>query len=105
MSSGLLLDIRRLVFYRPDYQKFSMCPLIKRLGRTFVSNNAAEPLKRSAGLLKHSAELLRVYKKTKSSAERLKSSVACLGYNAVHAVTISQGTVTFLIEKCAFLKN
>ena len=53
-------------FYRPDYQKLLMCPLIKRLGRAFVSKHAAEPLKgsakplkQSAERLKHSAELLR----------------------------------------------
>ena len=42
----------KAAFYRPDYQKFLMCPLIKRLGQTFPSNHAAEPLKRSAELLK-----------------------------------------------------
>ena len=40
----------KAAFYRPDYQKFLMCPLIKRLGRTFASKNAAEPSVRSAGL-------------------------------------------------------
>ena len=50
----------KIAFYRPDYQKFLMCPLIKTLGRAFVSLNGAEPLKRSAKLLKHSAEFLRV---------------------------------------------
>ena len=54
--------IRRMKadFYRPDYPKLLMCPLIKRLGRGFVSKHAAEPLKSSAELLKHSVELLRV---------------------------------------------
>ena len=54
--------IRRMkaVFYRPDYRKLLMCPLIKDLGRAFVSKHAAEPLKGSATLLKHSVELLRV---------------------------------------------
>ena len=50
----------KVAFYRPDYQKFLMCPLIKRLGQAFASKNAAEPLKRLVELLKHSAELLRV---------------------------------------------
>ena len=55
-------------FYRPDYQKFLMCPLIKRLGRPFISKHAPEPLKRSAEFLKHSPELL------KHSADILKKS-------------------------------
>ena len=46
--------------YRPDYQKLLMCPLIKRLGRAFVSKHAAESLKGSAELLKHLAEFSRV---------------------------------------------
>ena len=46
-------------FYRPDYQKLLMCPLIKRLSRAFVSKNVAEPLKSSAELLKHSVELFK----------------------------------------------
>ena len=54
--------IRRMkaAFYRPDYQTFLMCPLIKKLGRAFASKYAAEPLKGTAELLKHSAKLLRV---------------------------------------------
>ena len=47
------------VFYRPDYQKLLMFPLIKKLGRGFVSKHATEPVKGSTELLKHSAELLR----------------------------------------------
>ena len=43
----------KAAFYGPDFQKFLMCPLIKRLDRAFVSKHAAEPLK-------HSTELLRV---------------------------------------------
>ena len=39
-------------FYKPDYQKLLMCPLIKRLNRAFVSKHAAEPLKLSAKLLR-----------------------------------------------------
>ena len=57
----------KAAFYGPDYQKFLMCPLIKRFGRSFVSKNAAESLKHSdeffkysAELLKHSVKLLRV---------------------------------------------
>ena len=46
----------KAAFYRQDYQELLMCPLIKRLGRAFVSKHAAEPLKRSAELLKHSDE-------------------------------------------------
>ena len=46
----------KAAFYRRDYQELLMCPLIKRLGRAFVSKHAAEPLKRSAELLKHSDE-------------------------------------------------
>ena len=47
-------------FYRRDYQKLLLCPLIKRLERAFVSKHVAEPLKRSVGLLRHSAQHLRV---------------------------------------------
>ena len=36
----------KAAFYRLDYQKFVMCPLIKRLGRAFVSKHVAKPLKR-----------------------------------------------------------
>ena len=50
----------KVAFDRPDYQKLLMCPLIKRLGRQFVSKHAAEPLKRWAELLKHSAGFLRI---------------------------------------------
>ena len=39
-------------FYKPDYQKLLMCPLIKRLNRAFVSKHAVEPLKLSAKLLR-----------------------------------------------------
>ena len=42
----------KAAIYRPNYQKFLICTLIKRLGQTFVSNNAAKPLKRSAELLR-----------------------------------------------------
>ena len=44
----------KVTFYRPDYQKFLMCPLIERLGRPFVWKHAAEPLKRSAKFFKRS---------------------------------------------------
>ena len=50
----------KAAFYRSDYQKLLMCLLLKRLGRAFVSKHAVEPLKGSAELLKHSAELFRV---------------------------------------------
>ena len=49
----------KAAFYRPNYQKLLMCPLIKRLGQVFVLKYAVEPLKRSAELLQHSTELLR----------------------------------------------
>ena len=76
----------KAAFYRRDYQELLMCPLIKRLGRAFVSKHAAEPLK-------HSARLLRIYEKTKSSAECLESSDACLCYGTAHAVPISHGNL------------
>ena len=57
--------------YRPDYQKFLMWPLIKRIGRAFKT-------------------LSRAFE-TKSSAECLKSSAACLCYNTAHVVPISDG--------------
>ena len=50
----------KAAFYRTDFQKFLMCPLIKRLGRAFVPKHAAEPLKLSAEVFKHSAEPLGV---------------------------------------------
>ena len=50
----------KAAFYRPDFQRFLMRPLIERLGRAFVSKHAAEPLKRSAELFKYSAELFGV---------------------------------------------
>ena len=50
----------KAAFYRPDYLKLLMCPLIKRLGRAFVSKHAPELLKRSAELLKHPVELLKI---------------------------------------------
>ena len=50
----------KAAFYRPDYQKLLICLLIKRLDLVFVSKHAAEPLKRSDELMKHSADLLRV---------------------------------------------
>ena len=50
----------KVAFYKLGYQKFLMWPLIKNTGRTFVSKNAAEPLKRTSELLKQSAEFFRV---------------------------------------------
>ena len=67
-----------------------MCPLIKRLGRAFVSKHAVEPLKDAAELLKHSPEVLRAEEKTKSSA-------ACLCYNTAHAVPISHGITMHML--------
>ena len=49
----------KAAFYRPDYQKFLMCPLIKRVDWAFLPKNAVESLKCSVELLKHSAELLK----------------------------------------------
>ena len=46
-----VIRFMKAVFYRPDYQNLLMCPLIER---------AAESLKHSAVLLKHSVELLRI---------------------------------------------
>ena len=54
-----VITCMKAAFYIPDYQKLLMCPLIKRLGRAFVSEHMAEPLKRSVELLKHSAGLLK----------------------------------------------
>ena len=64
----------KAAFYRQDYQKFLICPLIKRFVRAFY-------------FLKRSSELLRVLEKIKSSAE-------CL--NTVHTVLISHGSLHFL---------
>ena len=50
---GAFIRCMKAAFYRPDFQKFLMCPLIKRLDRAFVSKHAAE-------LLKHLVELLKV---------------------------------------------
>ena len=62
-----IIRCMKAAFYRADYQKLLMCPLIKRLGLAFVSKHVAQPLSRSAvllkysdRLLKHLAELLRV---------------------------------------------
>ena len=64
----------KAAFYRPDFQQFLMCLLIKKLDRTFVSKYAAKPLKYSAELLKHVVELLKALEKTRDSMESLKSS-------------------------------
>ena len=72
----------KLAFYRPGYQKFLMCLLIKRRGQVCVSKQAIEPSKHSVKLLKHSAELLMIQEKTKSSVESLKSSAGCLKNSA-----------------------
>lgn len=47
------------VFYRLDFKKLLMFPLIKRLRRTFVSKHAVKPLKHSAELFKHLAKVLK----------------------------------------------
>ena len=49
----------KAAFSKLDYKKLLMCPLIKRLDQAFVSKHAAEPLKRTGELLKHSAGILR----------------------------------------------
>ena len=56
----------KAAFYRLDYKKFLMCPLIKRLGRALVSKHAVESLKRSIKLLKYSVKLLGVKRKLKA---------------------------------------
>ena len=55
-----VIRFMKAAFYGPDYQKLFMCPLIKRLDRTFFSKHAAKPLKHSAEPLKHSAELFKI---------------------------------------------
>ena len=47
------------VFYKPDFQTFLMCSLIKILGWAFISKHAVEPLEHLADLLKHSGKLLK----------------------------------------------
>ena len=37
----------KVAFYRPDYQKFLMCPLIKRLGQAFSSTRTFQTLGRT----------------------------------------------------------
>ena len=49
----------KAAFSGPDFQKFLMCLLIKRLGQAFVSKHADEPLEHSAELFKHSTEHLK----------------------------------------------
>ena len=58
-----------------------MYPLIKRLDQALVSKHTAK-------LLKHSAEFLKAYKKTKSSAECLvfEKLGRVIVYNITHAV-------------------
>ena len=57
---GAFVRCMKAAFCGPDYQKFLMCTLIKRLGRAFVSKHATEPSKHSGELLKYSAEFLKV---------------------------------------------
>ena len=101
-----IIRCMKAAFYRPDYQKLFMCPLIKRLGQTFVPKHADKLLKGPTELLKHSAELLKystkflsVWDKTKSSAESSKNSAACLCHNTTHAVPISQRVYNFKVLK------
>ena len=47
-----VIRFMKAAFYRPDYDKLLMCPLIKRLDRAFVSKYAAEPLQHSVKLLR-----------------------------------------------------
>ena len=54
-----VITCMKTAFYRPDYQKLLMCPMIKRPSQAFVSKHAAESLIGSAELLKHSAKLLK----------------------------------------------
>ena len=64
---GAVIRCMKVVFYRPDcmkaafywscYQYLLMSPLIKKLGRAFVSKRAAAPLKRLSEFLKHSTKL------------------------------------------------
>ena len=83
----------KTAFYRSNYQKFLLCPLINRLGRAFVSKHATESLKRSIKLLRHAAKLLRAEEKTKSLGDNLKNSAECLCYNTAHAVPVSHGAL------------
>ena len=48
----------KVAFYRPDYQKFLICPLIKGLGQAFVSNICPKLLKVLEKLLKVLEKLL-----------------------------------------------
>ena len=47
------------VFYKLDFKKLLMFPLIQRLRRAFVSKRAVKPLKHSAELFKHLAKVLK----------------------------------------------
>ena len=72
----------KAVFYRPDHQKLLMYPLIKRLGRAFVSKNAAELLKRSSSFetLGRVFEGLRENWKLRRGFEKLSRVFEKLGY-------------------------
>ena len=54
-----VIRLMKTAFYRPDFEKLLMRPLIKRLSGEFVSKHAAEPLKQSAELFKHLTKLLK----------------------------------------------
>ena len=69
--------------YRPDFQEFLMSPLIKRLGRAFISKHVVEPLKHPAEFLSGAFEGLKEndmlrWESLESSAECLKKSAPCL---------------------------
>ena len=49
----------KAAFYRPDFQKFLMCQLIKRLGPAFISKHAFETLGRAFETLGRAFEGLR----------------------------------------------
>ena len=64
----------KVAFYRPDYQKFLICPLIKGLGQAFVSNICPKLLKVLEKLLENFVQLfegLRENKKPGQDFEKL----------------------------------
>ena len=95
----------KAAFYRPDFQKLLISPLIKLIDQAFIPKHAAKPLKHSDEFLKHVVEFLKGLEKTggsmeslQSSTECLKSSVACFCYNTAHAILISYGTFHILAQ-------
>ena len=64
----------KVAFYRPDYQKFLICPLIKGLSQAFVSNICPKLLKVLEKLLENFVQLfegLRENKKLGQDFEKL----------------------------------